>query len=49
MENDIIKIFLRERIKENKKLFTNEELTFINDNIDLIKKIYIIGLLNGKN
>ena len=39
---------LKQRIKENEELFSKEELKTIENNIILTKKIYIIGLINGK-
>lgn len=39
---------VKERIKENKKLFSKEELKTIENNIILTKKVYMIGLVNGK-
>lgn len=33
--------FIKERIEENRKLFTTEELHLIKENYNLIKKIYI--------
>ena len=41
---DILKKFLQKRIRENEKLFTQEELELIEKNIKTIKKIYILGL-----
>lgn len=40
--------FVKERIKENEKLFSGEELRIIKDNVKIVKKIYLIGLVNGK-
>ncbi len=39
---------VKERIKENEKLFSKEELKTIKNNIILTKKVYMIGLVNGK-
>jgi len=39
---------VKERIKENEKLFSKEELKTIENNIILTKKVYMIGLVNGK-
>ena len=39
---------VKERIKENEKLFSEEELKTIENNIILTKKVYMIGLENGK-
>lgn len=44
MKDEIIE----ERIKENKELFTEKELNYIYDNFDLVKKIYLLGLINGR-
>lgn len=49
MEKEILEEIVKERVKENEKLFTEEELKFIKDNGKLIKKIYLLGLINGKN
>lgn len=48
MEKDVEQI-VKERIKENENLFSNKELIIINDNFNVIKKIYLIGIINGKN
>ena len=37
---------IKERIKENERLFNKEELTFINENIKTINKIYLLGILD---
>lgn len=42
------KIFI-ERIEENKGLFTKKELETILNNFDLMSKIYILGIVNGKD
>ena len=44
-----IKEFIRERIEENKHLFTQEELKSAKENEELIKKIYLLGGINGTN
>lgn len=36
-----------ERIEENKKLFTEMELTFLHNNVNIFKKIYLLGLLDN--
>ena len=38
---------IEERIKENGNLFKEEELNFINKNVNIIYKIYLLGLLDG--
>jgi len=47
MKKDVEEI-IRERIEENKNLFTEDELKFINNKINIIKKVYLIGLINGR-
>lgn len=44
MKDEIIE----ERIKENKELFKEEELKCMANNFDLVKKIYLLGLINGR-
>lgn len=39
--------FIKKRILENKQLFTEEELTVINNNNIIIKKIYLLGFKNS--
>ena len=36
------------RIKENEKLFSKEEICFINKKMETIKKIYLLALLDTK-
>lgn len=43
-KKDILKKFLEKRIKDNKKLFIDEELKIIKENFNIIKKIYILGM-----
>lgn len=45
-ENEIIVEILKERIKENKNLFNKEEMKVINENLNIISKIYLIGILD---
>lgn len=44
MEEKIIK----ERIEENEELFTEDELEIVEENFSVIKKVYLIGLINAK-
>jgi hypothetical protein len=37
---------VKERIKENEKLFNEKELNYINNNVNIIKKLYILGMLD---
>lgn len=39
---------VKERIFENEKLFSKDELSILNDNFKVIKKIYLLGLINAK-
>lgn len=48
-ENEIIEEVLKERIEENEELFNKKELSLLNNNIKIIKKIYLMGLINGRN
>lgn len=41
--------FVYERIEENRALFSNEEWDVIESNSELIKKVYIIGVMNNKS
>lgn len=41
--------FIRERIKENAELFSKEELTIIESNFTLVKKLYLLGLINASS
>lgn len=45
MEKDVEQI-VKERIEENKKLFNEKELKIINNNVNIIKKVYILGILD---
>ena len=46
-KENVVEKIVKERIKENEKLFSKKELKFINNNVNIIKKIYLIGLING--
>lgn len=39
---------VKERIKENKKLFSKEELEIINNSIKVVKKIYLLAFLDNE-
>ena len=48
-ENEIIlEEIIKERIEENKNLFSKQELEVAKNNISLIKKMYLLGMINGK-
>lgn len=49
-ENLDLKEFIYERIEKNTNLFSDSEMTIINNNRSLMEKIYLIGILdNVKN
>jgi hypothetical protein len=39
---------VKERIKENEKLFSEEELEMINSSIKVVKKIYLLAFLDNE-
>lgn len=41
--------FIKDRLLENKKLFTHKEMKFIEKNKKLVKKIYLLGVKNAKD
>ena len=49
MEKENVEKIVKERIKENEDLFTMEELKFITDNDNIIKKVYFLGILDSKD
>ena len=48
MKNVTLDSFIEDRIKENEKLFTKEELEDMSHNKGYVKKIYLLGLIHGK-
>ncbi len=48
MKNVTLDRFIEDRIKENEKLFTKEELEDMSHNKGYVKKIYLLGLIHGK-
>lgn len=44
---EIIEI-VKDRVKLNEKLFSEEETKMILDNIEVVSKIYVIGMLDKK-
>lgn len=38
--------FIKERINENKELFNKEEYSILENNMNVIKKIYILAILD---
>ena len=47
MKKDDILNFVKERIENNKNLFTQQEYDNINKNINLYIKIYLIAILDN--
>lgn len=48
MESITLESYIEERIKENKELFTKEELQWIRENKKGTNKIYLLGAINSK-
>ncbi len=48
MEEESVQEIVRKRVQENQNLFTKEELEFIEGNMELMKKMYLLGLINGR-
>ena len=46
-ENMKLEKLVKERIEENKKLFTEGELDILNNYVELTKKVYIIAIIDG--
>lgn len=44
---DVVEKILLERIKENKKIFTKDEISVVEENIEIGEKIYILGVLDA--
>lgn len=42
---DVVEI-VKERIEENEKLFTREELKIIENNFNIVTKIYLLGIVD---
>lgn len=40
--------FLEKRVENNKKIFTENELQIIKDNMELINKVYLLGILDSE-
>ena len=43
---NVVEKVLLERIRENEKIFSKDEIIFIKDNIKIVEKIYILGVLD---
>ena len=48
MRDVVLNNFIKERIRENKKLFSKKELECIKHNKDCICKIYLLACKNAK-
>lgn len=48
MESNLVGRIIERRIKENKKIFSKEELEIINNNMEIVKKIYVMGIISGR-
>lgn len=48
MKDVNIERFVKERIKENEELFTKKEHSVIKRHMYLVKKIYILGVNDGR-
>lgn len=47
-EEIILNNFAKERIEENEELFLNEEIELVKNNVSIVKKIYLLGLIDGR-
>lgn len=48
MKNIRLNDFIEDRIKENKRLFTKEEMGYIKNYKECVKKLYLLGFIHGK-
>jgi hypothetical protein len=49
MENrNIVEKIIEDRIIENKEMFNRKEIELLLSNFNATKKVYLIGLINGK-
>lgn len=46
---NMVQKYIRERIHENKHLFSENEINFINQNEKCIRKIYLLGFIDAKD
>lgn len=44
-----IEEIVKQRVEENQELFSEKEIQIINNNPTVMKKVYLLGLLNGKD
>lgn len=38
-----------DRILQNKKMFTEEEIDMVKSNLELVNKVYLLALIDSKN
>ena len=44
---NVVEKILLERIKENKKIFSKDEISVVEENIEIVGKIYFLGVLDA--
>ena len=44
---NVVEKILLERIKENKKIFSKDEISVVEENIEIVEKIYFLGVLDA--
>ena len=44
---NVVEKILLERIKENKKFFSKDEISVVEENIEIGEKIYFLGVLDA--
>ncbi len=49
MESITLESFFQERVEENERLFTKEEIKQIQRHKVCMHKVYLLGLINGKD
>ena len=49
MKDVVLNEFIKERIEENKELFTKDEIQCIINNNECINKIYVLGFINSRD
>ncbi len=47
MKEVVLNEFIKERIKENIKMFSREELEILKNNKNILLKIYLLGMLDS--
>lgn len=44
---NVVEKILLERVKKNKEIFSKDEINFIKNNIEIVKKIYVLGVFDA--